>query len=282
MSAGRDPFSAYVRRTPLLPLGTGIYAKAESLQTRGSYKIRGLANVFRRRGLDAFRGGVSSVSAGNLGQSLAYLAAEFALPCRIEVPDSAPRVKKDAIRALGAELVERPFSEIWARVLEPSRDPSFVHPCFDEDLRAGYASIAEEMLSDEPRLDAIVVPYGLGGLCLGIATALERIAPGVRVYSADVVPEGKSSLADAIGTPARVPEIHRQVSPLLAGCVAVREAAVADSIRRLYRDFGLPVEGAAAVAYAAAERLRKENGPEKIGCLLTGRNIDPEKLFGLL
>jgi threonine dehydratase len=288
-----------VRRTPLLDLrtiqyGSTIYGKAENLQVRGSYKIRGVVNVLRNRTAANLRQGVSTISAGNLGQTLAFAAKELGIPCRVYVPDSAPEVKKDAIRSFGAELVELPFAEIWERVLTPpSRDrPGLVHPCFDADLRAGYAGIATEILEDLPDVDSVVVPYGLGGLFLGVASVLRRKKPGIRVFAAEIASAApvtrafrnesatttreRSKFVDAIGTPHVIPEIYSRVAPLLAGTIVVDEAEARAALQNLYRTHGIIVEGAAAVAFAAAEKIGKKSPSEKIVAILSGRNINPQ------
>jgi threonine dehydratase len=296
---------ASVRRTPLLDLdsvayGSGIYGKAENLQTRGSYKIRGVVNVLRKRTTASLRNGVSTISAGNLGQSLAYAAAELGIPCRVYVPESAPKVKKEAILKFGAELIELPFKKIWEMVLVPptAEMPGLVHPCFDPDLRGGYEGIATEILDDLPSADSVVIPYGLGGLTLGIATVLKLRKPGIQIFAAEIESAApvtrarrgevgppvaeKSKLVDAIGTPHVIPDIYARVSPLLAGTVVVSEIEAARAMRELYRTHGLVVEGAAAVAFAAAAIMRKKSSREKIVVVLSGRNIDPEKVFAHL
>ena len=299
LSLALEELSASVRRTPLLEFDRGLYVKAENFQTRGSYKIRGVMNVLRNRTHASLLRGVSTISAGNLGQSLAYAAAELGIPCRVYVPDSAPDVKKNAIRKFGAELVERPFAEIWDRVVTPptAMEAGLIHPCFSADLRAGYEGIATEILEDLPDAECVVIPYGLGGLTLGVASALKKRKPGLLVFAAEIenappvaLARGselrpgafvRSKLVDAIGTPALVPGIYARVAPLLAGSVVIDERETAAALRELHADRGLVVEGAAAVAYAAAEKIRKKNGPRKIVAILSGRNIDPHVLFNL-
>lgn len=293
-----------VRRTPLVSLEasemTRIYGKAENLQERASYKIRGLVNVLRNLPEEILAEGVSTVSAGNLGQTLAYCASLLGIHCEVFVPDSAPRVKKEAIQRFGAELVELPFPRIWELVLAgaPAGKRGFIHPCFNTNLLQGYETIASEILDDLPGVDAVVIPYGLGGLTLGVASALKTRRPSVQVYTAEI--EGMApvqlalkrerhsplpripSIVDAIGTPSVIPAIFEKVRPLLSGSIVVSEAETISALRSLYERHELVVEGAAAVAYAAARKLPPSPMRWNVACILSGGNIEPGKFTEIL
>lgn len=293
-----------VRRTPLLHLEASVYGKAENFQLRGSYKIRGVAHALSSRRPDELKRGVCTVSAGNLGQALAFVAAARNIPCRILVPDVAPRIKKERIRSLGAELTELPFTKIWDIVLTGTynSDMLFLHPVFNADLVAGYGSIASEILEDLPDLDDLVIPYGLGGLFCGIAQYLKEYRPHVRLYASEI--EGSSPVdtalsesdaparldpvptkpfyVDAIGTPEVVPQLFAKVRPGIEGSIVVSEAQTLEALRNLYYEHGFVVEGAAAVSYAAARLLSLQRPRSRIACILSGRNINPETLFSLI
>lgn len=292
--------STLVTRTPLLALGPNVYGKAESLQTRGSYKIRGVVRALEEMPPEELARGVATVSAGNLGQSLAYVAQALEIPCTVFVSDSAPEVKKSAIRSFGARLIELPFAEIWMLASRPKESHDgmkFVHPGFDRGLQRGYGSLGAEILEDLPDVEVLVIPYGLGGLTLGVARRVREIKPGIRIYACEI--EGaaplqhalsgarsplrfrKSKLVDAIGSPEVIPEIFDEVAPLLEGCLVVTEEETASAMRLLHQQ-GLVVEGAAAVAYAAARKLSESKPEMKICCILSGRNIDREMIQGVL
>jgi threonine dehydratase len=282
-----------VRRTPLLQLEEKLFGKAENLQTGGSYKIRGVAQALASTPAEALNRGLSTVSAGNLGQSLAIAAAKIGAPCRIYVPDSAPEVKKRKILELGAELVPLPFEAIWKIVRGelPETRSTFLHPCFNEQLHRGYGTIAQEIMEDLPEADTFVVPYGLGGLFLGMANALQRLKPAAEIYACEIATAAplrraldrspkqgsfrRSAVVDAIGTPELVPEIFAQIAPLLSDSIVVSEAETLRALRVLY-EYGLVVEGAAAVAFAAAQHLSRLHPGRKIACVLSGGNIQAD------
>ena len=298
-----------IHRTPLLSLEKNLYGKAENLQARGSYKIRGVINAIGKMAPDELKRGVCTVSAGNLGQALAFVANEMKIPCRIVVPETAPRIKKERILGFGAELVEMPFAQIWDLVISGvyGSEMTFLHPVFNSDLVDGYSSIGKEILEDLPDVDAVVIPYGLGGLFYGVAQHLKKHRPEVNVYAAEI--EGASPLyyqlevdtphpatnsqlrgsvytkpayVDAIGTPAVVPQIFEKVKPLVSGSIVVSETQTHTALRDLYHQHGMPVEGAAAVSFAAARTLLSRNENARIACVLSGRNIDRDVLSSLL
>lgn len=280
-------------RSPLLrhPCAPNILLKAENLQPFGSYKIRGVSEAVRSAPLETLRAGLRAASAGNMAQAVAHLAKVFEVPCQIYVPDSAPEVKKQAIRNLGAELIERPFQEVWNLVRHPPRDLSglFIHPVFTPGLLAGYGTIATELLEDRPRLGAVVIPFGVGGLTLGVARALKNLRPDILVYTCEpetAAPlkaslvagspqrvERKPSFIDAIGTPEVLPEVFDLVRPLITDSVVVSLAETRSAMMSLASDCKLICEGAAAASFAAALRLTAEEPDLEVACILSGGNI---------
>ena len=126
--------------------------------------------------------GVTTASAGNMAQGVAWRARELGIPCRVIVPDHAPRAKLDAVEALGAEVVAVTFDEWWRVIVEHTHPESrglFIHPVCDPDVMAGNGTIGLELLEDLPDVDAVVVPFGGGGLSSGIASALRAKRPEV-------------------------------------------------------------------------------------------------------
>jgi len=212
------------------------------------------------------------------------------VPCTVYVPDGAPGAKKEKIAGLGAELVELPFAEIWNLLLEPPAHCGFVHPTRRPELRRGYGDIGRELADDVPGLSAVVVPFGLGGLAMGVAHALRE--QGIPVYAAELadqaplaaafaghaiarpLPHG-ASFVDAIGTPRLLPGMLEEARAFLAGTIPVTLAEARASLAILSREHGETVEGAAAVAFAAAGKLRREIRTGEIAAVLSGGNIAP-------
>ena len=197
-------------------------------------------------GRDALADGVYTASAGNMAQGVAWCAREFGIRCRVVAPDTAPATKLKAIERLGGEVISVPFDAWWQTLLDhhhPGIDGVFVHPFADAAVMAGNATIGLELLEDCPDIDAVLVPWGGGGLACGIASALRALRPATRVYAVEVEDAAPLSASFAAGqavtiTPARsfvdgiggksvVPEMWQLAKTLLAGVLTVTVAEVA-------------------------------------------------------
>src|ERR1051325_740902 len=180
-------------RTPLVKLnadaGAEVLLKLENLQPIGSFKIRGAANVMARTPRERLARGVLTASAGNMAQGVAFCARRLGIPATIVAPDTAPQTKIRAVERMGGRVILAPFADWW-RTFEtrsfPGIDATFIHAFDDLDVMAGNGTIALELLEDLPDLDAVVIPWGGGGLSCGIAAVLRELAPRVRIYAAEV------------------------------------------------------------------------------------------------
>jgi threonine dehydratase len=303
--AARDRLAGRVLRTPLvrldLPEEPGeIYLKLENLQPIGSFKLRGASNAMALAPAADLALGVYTASAGNMAQGVAWCARRRGLHASVVVPDTAPEAKRAAITRLGAEIHAVPFAEWWD-VLVTRRHPRFegryfVHPVSDPAVIAGNATIGLEIAEDLPDVDAVVVPYGGGGLVTGIGSALRALRPGVRVYACEpetAAPlaaslaagapreiEYRPSFVDGIGSKSVLPEMWPIVRAIVEASIVVPIARIADAVRLLAERNRVVAEGAGAAAVAAA--LSGRAGPGKIVCIVSGGNIDPAKLAKIL
>ena len=302
--AARERIASSVVRTPLVRLQTDdapaeIYLKLENLQPIGSFKLRGAANAMRLQPKDAIARGVYTASAGNMAQGVAWNARLLGVPCSVVVPEHAPRTKLDAIERLGARVVKVPFDVWWSVVVErsyPGMDGLFIHPVSDPAVIAGHGTIGLEILEDLPDVDAILVPYGGGGLGSGIAAAARALKPGVKVFACEVATaapfaaslaagsprsiEHQPSFVDGIGGKSLLAEMWPMVRELLAGSIVVELAQAAAAVRLLVERSRVVAEGAGAVPVAAA--LTGRAGTGKVACVVSGGNIDAEKLAKIL
>ena len=124
--------------------------------------------------------GVYTASAGNMAQGVAWNARRLGIPCTVVVPDHAPRAKLDAVERLGAKIVPLPMDRWWQVLAEhgyPGIEGLFVHPVSDRAVVAGNGTIGLEIFEDLPDAEAVLVPWGGGGLSCGIASALRALAP---------------------------------------------------------------------------------------------------------
>ena len=301
--AARGRIADAALRTPLLRLAVDapaeIYLKLENLQPIGSFKLRGASNAMAVASRDALARGVWTASAGNMAQGVAWQARRLGIPCTVIAPDHAPETKLAAIARLGARVEQIPF-DAWFEVLATRRHPGmeglFIHPVSDPAVMAGNGTIALEILEDLPEVDAIVVPYGGGGLSCGIASAIRALKPKVKVYACEVataaplaasLAAGKPtrvtytpSFVDGIGGPFVLPEMWPLVRDLLAGSLVVPLPEVAAAVRVLAERQRVIAEGAGAVSVAAA--LSGRAGPGRVACVVSGGNIDSAKLARIL
>lgn len=180
----RRNIAPVVLRTPLVRCNVetpaGLYLKLENLQPIGSFKIRGASNVMARTPRERLERGVLTASAGNMAQGVAFCAQRMGVPATIVAPDTAPATKIRAVERMGGRVIKVPFADWW-RTFEtrsyPGVDATFIHAFDDPDVMAGNGTIALELLEDLSDLDAVVIPWGGGGLSCGIAAVLRERSP---------------------------------------------------------------------------------------------------------
>src|SRR3984957_1474979 len=285
-------------RTPLVRLNTDaapeVYLKLENLQPIGSFKIRGAANVMARTPRQQLERGVLTASAGNMAQGVAFCARRISIPATIVAPETAPATKIAAVERMGGRVIKVPFADWW-RTFEtrsyPGVEATFIHAFDDPDVRAGNGTIGGELLEDLPDLDAVVIPWGGGGLSCGIAAVLRARAPHVRVYAAEIesgaplaaslaageprTVEYKPSFVDGIGSKMVFPNMFERAGRLLDGSLVVTLAEAAQAMKLVAERNRVIIEGAAACAVAAA--LSGRAGLGKIVAIASGGNIDLDK-----
>ncbi|HEY3183388.1 MAG TPA: pyridoxal-phosphate dependent enzyme, partial [Gaiellaceae bacterium] len=254
-------------RTPLVRLDADadaeIWLKLETLQPVNSFKIRGAGSAVLQASDEELRDGALTPSAGNMAQGVAYVARHRGVPATIVVPEGAPRTKLAAVERFGGRIVEVPYDEWWNTLVTGRFDGAagfFVHPVTDERVMAGNGTIGLEILEDLPDVDAIVAPYGGGGLVTGIASAVKAQRPGVRVYSAEPATGAPATASLAAGAPTAVdftrsfvdgagsrevlPDAWAHASELLDGAFAIELDDVAAAIRLLAERTRVIAEGA--------------------------------------
>ena len=294
-AAGR--VAAHVTRTPLLPLdrdGQRLWVKAECLQQSGSFKLRGATNRLLLLSDEERRRGVVAFSSGNHAQGVAIAARRLGIAATIVMPSDAPRVKTEATRAAGAEIVEYDREtgsreEIGARLA--AEKGAVLVPSFDDvDIIEGQGSVGVEIREQLGAIpDKVIVPCGGGGLSSGIALAL----PGAEMVLAE--PEGWDDMARSLEGGAIVPVSDgapptrcdalqtKRVSPLTfaalreAGArgVAVSEAEVARAVAFASRELRLVAEPGGAAALAALLAGKAGAVTEGTVVVISGGNVDP-------
>jgi threonine dehydratase len=304
IEAARERLAGTVVRTPLVRLEiedapAEIYLKLENLQPIGSFKLRGAANALALASPEELERGVWTASAGNMAQGVAWWAREHGVHCIVVLPESAPEAKVAAIRRLGADLIPVSFED-WHETFRTHEheglDGRFVHAFSDDAVMAGNGTIGLEILEDLPDADAIVAPFGGGGLSCGIASAVRAVSPGCKVYAAEVATAAplapsleagrpvqvgyEPSFVDGIGSPEVFPEMFELAQELLDGSLVASLDDITAAVRLLVERARVVAEGAGATPVALALSGAAGNG--KVVCVVSGGNIDSWKLAEIL
>jgi threonine dehydratase len=300
----RRSISGFAIRTPLVRLNVAdspaeIYLKLENLQPIGSFKIRGAANAMSLIPADQLKRGVLTASAGNMAQGVAWMAREHRVACTVIAPDTAPEAKLQAIERLGARTILVSFDEWWRtfeRRAYPGVEGIYIHAFDDLAVMAGNGTIALEILEDIPDINAVVVPWGGGGLTCGIAAALRALKPDCRIYAAEVstaaplaasIANGspqtidyRPSFVDGIGGKSLFPSMFDRATQLIDGSLIASLDEVSSALRLIAERNRVIAEGAGACPVACA--LAGRAGSGKVVCIISGGNIDLSKLCGIL
>ena len=293
-------------RTPLVPLRSysgaqpDILLKPETLQPVTSFKIRGAYNWAFSLTREQRARGLSTVSAGNTAQAVAYAARLVGAPAGTRLPDTTPRVKIDAIEAYGMEPVLMPGDELFDWMLSAGWEDephTFLHPWVEPLMVAGSATVGLEIFEDLPDLDTVFVSVGGGGLICGVGSALKALNPDIRVIA--VQPEAcapvrasfaanhpvwvdpEPTLCDGLGVPLVTDEMWPLLREVVDETVTVSEEQVEDAIRRLALDNKLVVEGAGAAPVAAAISTSVSERGRSV-CVLSGGSIDGDRLAAIV
>lgn len=291
-------------RTPLVRLNTReapaeIHLKLENLQPIGSFKIRGATNAMAHLSPETLSRGVLTASAGNMAQGVAWRARELGIPCTVVAPNTAPDTKVKAVERLGGRVIKAPFEDWW-RAFEtrsfPGVEATFIHAFDDLNVMAGNGTIALEIMEDLPEVDAVVVPWGGGGLTCGIAAAMRALNPKCKIYAAEVATAAPLVVSLAAGTPQTVdyqpsfvdgigskvvfPQMLKRAQQLIDGSLVAELDEVKSALRIMAERNRVIAEGAGACALACA--LAGKAGAGKVVCIVSGGNIDFSKLCEIL
>jgi threonine dehydratase len=304
IEAARRRIAGYVRRTPVLtsePLdaaaGASLFFKCENLQHIGAFKARGATNaVFALGEAEAARG-VATHSSGNHAAAVARAAGLRGAPAYIVMPEGSARPKVEQVERLGGRITfcaptQTAREETAARIVAET-GAVFIHPYDNLLVMAGQGTAALELLEDAPDLDLVLAPIGGGGLISGVSTAVKALRPAARVIGCE--PAGADDAARSLAAGRLIPleradtiadglraslaastfaQIQRDVDAI----ATVSEAGIVAAMRTLWEALKVVVEPSAAVPYAAILEGRIETKGLRIGVILTGGNVDLDRL----
>jgi threonine dehydratase len=293
-----------IHRTPVMSsevldglAGNRLYFKCENLQKVGAFKARGATNaVFMLSDAEAAKGVVTH-SSGNHAAALARAARLRGIPAYIVMPNNSPLAKQAAVRRYGGDIVlcepTLAAREATARQVMERTGAAFIHPYDDLRVMAGQGTTAIELLQDVPQLDIILCPVGGGGQLSGIAVAAKDLKPAVRVVG--VEPAGADDASRSLKAGHIIPMLDprtiadglktslgerpfAEIMRLVDDIVTVREESIVTAMRQILEVMKLLVEPSGAVSYAAIVEGRIAASGANIGIILSGGNLDLNRL----
>lgn len=294
----------FIHRTPVFTSstvngisGAEVFFKCENLQKAGAFKVRGATNAVFSLSEEQARRGVATHSSGNHAAALALAGGWRDIPVTVVMPDNASAIKKRAVAGYGARIIycEPTFQareETLAQVAERTQ-AEVIHAFDDPRVIAGQGTAALELFEQVDDIDTVIAPVGGGGLLSGTALAARSLFPEIRVFGAEprnvddawqslksgrIMPvTGKPSIADGL-----LSRLGSLTFPIIrkhaAGIVTVSEAAIVDAMRLVWERMKLVIEPSAAVAVAALLAQADEFEGRRVGIVLSGGNVDPDKL----
>lgn len=290
--------------TPLVPLRPSdshphILLKPEIHQAVGSFKLRGVLNAAASMTAEERQRGLSTVSAGNTAQAVGWCGRHFGVPARSVMPENAPQTKIDAVKAYGATPILVPGEELFRYMREhgwESEPYSFIHPWTDERVMTGHGSMALEIFQDRPDIQTVFIPVGGGGLIGGVASTLKQLNPNIRVVG--VEPEDCCALhasfeaghamaapcqtmSDGVAVPYLTDEMYPLLREVVDEVVLVSEEATKQAIRQLALENKMIVEGAGALAAAAAMKYPAQKRGLSVA-IVTGGGVDMDKFVAMM
>jgi threonine dehydratase len=304
ISEAHQRIAPYIHRTPILKntylndlSGADLYFKCENFQKIGAFKARGGMNAALNLSKEYLNKGLCTHSSGNHAQAIAYAANILGVKAYIVMPNNAPLVKINAVKDYGAEVIfcepTLAAREAGTQLIIEKTGATFVHPFNDEQVIAGQATCAKELIEDTSELDIIIAPIGGGGLFSGTCLSTHYFGSNIVVYGAE--PEGA---ADAIlsiktGKIEQAPYINTIADGLLTTLgditfpiikehvkeiFTVSEDEIKQALRLVYERMKIVVEPSCVVPLAAVLKNKEIFKGKKVGIILTGGNIDLMKI----
>jgi threonine dehydratase len=304
IAAARARIAGLSMMTPLVgcdiaPPGKTIRLKLENLQPIGSFKVRPIANAVLSKNRAELRAGIYTTSSGNSALGVAWMARRLGISATAVVPANAPQAKLEKLRQLGAKIEVR-ANDVWWRAIEAGtlqdQEGAYIDAVRDPASLAGDATIGVEILEQWPDVEAILVPFGGGGLASGIACAVRALRPDVKVIACELssaqplraafdagVPTPTAhdaGFVSGVGYGAVLPEMWPLLRAMIDEVLSVPLAQVAQTIKLLAENNRIVAEGAGALSVAAA--LASRYSQSNVCAVISGGNIDSNVLAAIL
>ncbi|MBO6828728.1 pyridoxal-phosphate dependent enzyme [Allomuricauda sp.] len=294
----------FIHNTPVLTsrlinemAGAHLFFKCENFQRMGAFKMRGAANSIMQLSDEQKQNGVVTHSSGNFAQALSLSAQSLGVTAYIVMPDSAPQVKKEAVKGYGGVLVECESTlearERTSQEIVEKHGATFIHPSNDDHVILGQGTACKELLELHPNLDYVVTPVGGGGLIAGTALAAHyfgnkcktvggepfEVDDAYRSLQSGQIETNSSTntIADGLKTQLgdrNFPIIQKHVEEI----IRVTEDEIIQSMRLLWERLKIVCEPSCAVALAAVFREKEKFKAQEIGIIISGGNVDLSRL----
>ena len=278
-----------------------IFLKREDLQVVRSYKIRGAYNLLKSLSPEQLKHGVVCASAGNHAQGFAYSCKKLGIKGVVFMPVVTPHQKVRQTKMFGEDAITVQLTgdtyddcAVAAKKFTAENHMSFIHPFDDYKIIEGQATVAVELLEQQPDIDYLFIPVGGGGLCAGMGSYFKQFSPSTKVIG--VEPEGAPSMTEALkaGMPVTLPSIDSFVDgaavkrvgeltfsickEVITEMTLVPEGKVCSSILQLYNEEGLVVEPAGALSIAALDDYADVIKGKNVVCVVSGSNNDIDRM----
>ena len=306
----QDMLDAHVRVTPHInrtPVrtsdylndltGAQLFFKCENFQEPGAFKVRGASNaVFGLSDAQA-KNGVATHSSGNHASCLSYAAMRRGIPCNVVMPRTAPQAKKDTVRRYGGVITECEPSttsreETFAKV-QAQTGGDFVHPYNDPRVIAGQGTCSKEFVEQVDGLDMMVAPIGGGGMISGTCLTLSTLAPEVQVIAAEpeqaddayrsfkaghiIADDAPKTIADGLLVPLKERTWHF-VSNHVTDILTASEQEIIDAMKITWKHLRIVMEASSAAPLATILKNKDRFAGKRVGIIITGGNVDLDKL----
>ncbi|HXJ51698.1 MAG TPA: threo-3-hydroxy-L-aspartate ammonia-lyase [Burkholderiales bacterium] len=300
IAAAHERIKPHARRTPVMTsrqvdelTGARVFFKCENLQRMGAFKFRGAYNALSRLSPDEKRRGVLAFSSGNHAQAVALAGTLLGIKTTIVMPEDAPRVKLEATRGYGGEVVTYRKGENREEVskkLSQERALTLIPPFDHPHIVAGQGTAAKELIEDAGTLDVLLVPCGGGGLISGCAIAARQLSPDCRVIGVEPAAGDdatrsfkekrlvKIEVPDTIADGARTTSLGAITFPLVLKYVSdmltVKDEELLRTMFWLWERMKIVVEPTGALAACAVLQRKIELHKLRVGVVLSGGNVD--------
>lgn len=304
MLTAHERIKPHIKRTPVMRSahlneisGAELFFKCENFQEPGAFKVRGATNaVF---GLDEAQAakGVATHSSGNHASCLRYAASRRGIPCNVVMPRTAPQAKKDTVRRYGGRITECEPStssreETFAKV-QAETGGDFVHPYNDPRVIAGQGTCSKEFIEQTDGLDMVVAPIGGGGMISGTCLTLSTLAPECQVIAAEpeqaddafrsfkaghiIADDAPKTIADGLLVPLK-DLTWSFVSNHVTDIYTASETEIIEAMKLTWKHLRIVMEPSSAVPLATILKNRKRFAGKRVGIVVTGGNVDLDRL----